>query len=143
MAETVSIDGQQFTKRNPLLVLGLTFLTLGVYFLVWYYQVNDELRRAEKDESISPTRSLMAMLFGWLLIVPPFIAMYNTAKHVQELETRRGVVQTVEPALTVVLMFLLAFANGLYVQEHLNRAWGTTPVPAGAPTGPGLVPTDA
>ena len=63
---------------------GYTFLTLGVYFLVWYFKINDELRRALHDESISPTRSLMAMIFGWLLIVPPFIAMYNTAKHVQE-----------------------------------------------------------
>jgi Domain of unknown function (DUF4234) len=143
MAEMVTIDGQQYKKRDPLGVLGLTFLTLGVYFLIWYFKINDELRRAENDQSISPTRSLMAMLFGWLLIVPPFIAMYNTAKHVQALETRRGVGQTVEPALTVVLMLLLSFANGIYVQEHLNRAWGATTAPARIPTGPGLVPTDA
>ena len=112
MAEMVTVDGQQYMQRNPLGVLGLTVLTLGVYFVIWYFKVSGELRRALKDESISPTRSLMAMIFGWLLIVPPFIAMYNTAKHVQELETRRGVVQTVEPALTVVLMLVLSFGNG-------------------------------
>jgi predicted transporter len=72
---------------------------------------------------MSPTRSLMAMIFGWLIIVPPFIAMYNTAKHVQAMETRLGVGQTVEPALTVVLMFVFLIGNGIYVQEHLNRAW--------------------
>jgi uncharacterized protein DUF4234 len=141
MAEMVTIDGQQYKKRDPLAVLGLTFLTLGVYFLIWYYKINDELRRAEDDQSISPTRSLMAMIFGWLLIVPPFIAMYNTAKHVQQLETRRGVGQTVEPALTVILMLLLSFANGIYVQEHLNRAWGAAAAPARVPDDPGLVPT--
>jgi len=141
MAEMVTIDGQQYKKRNPLGVLGLSFLTLGVYFFVWYYKINDELRRAEKDEGISPTRSLMAMIFGWLIIVPPFIAMYNTAKHVQSVETRRGVGQTVEPALTVVLMFLFSFGNGIYVQEHLNRAWGTSAARTQVPTDPGLVPT--
>ena len=141
MAEMVTIDGQQYKQRNPLGVLGLTFLTLGVYFLYWYYEINDELRRALNDETISPTRSLMAMIFGWLIIVPPFIAMYNTGKHVQELETRRGVVQTVEPALTVVLMLVLSFANGIYIQEHLNRAWGATTAPARVPNDPGLVPT--
>jgi hypothetical protein len=141
MAEMVTIDGQQYKKRNPLGVLGLSFLTLGVYFFVWYYKINDELRRAKNDQSISPTRSLVAMIFGWLIIVPPFIAMYNTAKHVQDLETRRGVVQIVEPALAVVLMLLLSFANGIYVQEHLNRAWGTTAAPARFRTGPGLEPT--
>ncbi|HEX5937896.1 MAG TPA: DUF4234 domain-containing protein [Actinomycetota bacterium] len=141
MAEMVTIDGQQFKKRNPLGVLGLTFLTLGVYFLVWYYKINDELRRAEHDETIGPTRSLMAMIFGWLIIVPPFIAMYNTAKHVQALETRRGVGQTVEPALTVVLMLVVGFVNGIYIQEHLNRAWGASSAAARLPEGPGLVPT--
>jgi hypothetical protein len=143
MAEMVTIDGQQYKKRNPLGVLGLSFLTLGVYFFVWYYKINDELRRAENDQSISPTRSLMAMVFGWLIIVPPFIAMYNTAKHVQRLETSRGVGQTVEPALTVVLMFLFAFGNGIYMQEHLNRAWGTSTARVQVPTDPSLAPTRA
>jgi hypothetical protein len=139
MAEMVTIDGQQYLKRNPLGVLGLTIVTLGIYFLVWYYKINDELRRSENDDSISPTRSLMAMLFGWVIIVPPFIAMYNTAKHVQDRETRLGIQQTLEPALTIVLLILLAVANGMYVQEHLNRGWdaeataveaGPTPAPA-------------
>ena len=143
MAEMVTIDGQQYKKRNPLGVLGLSFLTLGVYFFVWCYKINDELRRAEKDEGISPLRSLMAMIFGWLIIVPPFIAIYNTAKHVQTVETRRGVGQTVEPALTVVLMFVVAFANGIYVQEHLNRAWGTSAARSPVPTDPSLAPTGA
>ena len=141
MAEMVTIGGQQYLKRNPLGVLGLTLITLGVYFLVWYYKVNDELRRVDNDQSISPTRSLMAMIFGWILIVPLFIAMYNTAKHVQALETRRGVGQTVEPALTIVLMLFIGFVNGMYVQEHLNRAWDASSAPARLPDGPDLVPT--
>ncbi len=139
MAETVTIDGQPYVKRHPLGVLGLSLITLGVYFFVWYYKINDELRRATQDETISPTRSLMAMLFGWVILVPPFIAMYNTAKHVQDLETRRGVRQTIEPALTIALMFVFSLVNGTYIQEHLNRAW--TAVAAGQiPPAPDLVP---
>jgi len=140
MAETVTIQGQQYLKRNPLGVLGLSFITLGVYFFVWYYKINDELRRAQHDQTISPMRSLMAMIFGWLLIVPPFIAMYNTAKHVQGMETRLGVTQTVEPALAIVLMFLFSLGNGIYIQEHLNRGWdaaaGRTEVPTTPPVAP-------
>lgn len=137
MAEMVTIDGQQYMKRHPLGVLGLSFLTLGVYFFVWYYKINKELMRAE-DKDINPTRSLMAMIFGWIIIVPPFIAMYNTAKHVQSLETRRGSGQTVEPTLAIALMLLVSFANGAYLQEHLNRAWG--PAAAAKPI-PSMVPT--
>ena len=123
MAETVIVDGQRYLKRNPLGVVGLSFITIGIYFFYWYYKVNDELRIALRDESISPTRSLMAMIFGWLIIVPPFIAMWNTAKHTEELETRFGVAQTVEPAIVLVIMFVFSIANGAYIQEHLNRAW--------------------
>ena len=86
MAEMVTVQGQRFLKRNPLGVLGLSVITLGIYFFYWYYQINDELRRFEHDETISPVRSLMAILFGWIIIVPPFLAMYNTAKHVQAVD---------------------------------------------------------
>lgn len=147
MAETVTIDGQQVLKRSPLGVIGLTLVTLGIYFFVWYYKINDEIRRVERDETISPTRSLMAMIFGWLIIVPPFIAMWNTAKHVQQLEGRVGLSQALEPALVLVIMFVFSLANGLYIQDHLNRAWdaasyggrsagGGTPAPPPLPSTP-------
>ena len=123
MAETVSIENQSYLKRNPLGVLALSIVTLGIYFFYWYYKVNDELRRFEHDESISPTRSLMAILFGWIIIVPPFIAMYNTAKHVQGAEQRLGVQPQLEPALVIVVMFVLSVGNGIYIQDHLNRLW--------------------
>ncbi len=139
MAETVSIENQPYLKRNPLGVLGLTLVTLGIYFFYWYYKVNEELMRFEHDPSISPTRSLMAILFGWIIIVPPFIALYNTAKHVQEVEQRKAIQPQLEPALVIVIMLLLSVANGVYIQEHLNRIWDRAahaedpPLPSGAP----------
>jgi uncharacterized membrane protein len=123
MAETVTIQGKQYLKRNPLGVLGLTLITLGIYGLYWYYKINEEIKDFTEDETISPVRSLMAFIFGWLIIVPPFIAIYNTAKHVQEMEQRAGVQQQIEPALAVILLILISIVIGLYVQEHLNRVW--------------------
>lgn len=129
MAETVTIQGQSYLKRNPLGVLGLTVITLGIYFFYWYWKINDELRLYKRDESINPTRSLMAMLFGWLIIVPPFIAMYNTSKHVQDAEQRLGVQPQLEPALTIVFLLIVAIGNTIYVQEHLNRIWDRESLP--------------
>lgn len=141
MAETIEIEGQPYLKRDPLGVLGLSFITLGIYFLYWYYKVNDELRRFERDETISPARSLMAMIFGWIIIVPPFIAMYNTAKHVRAIEERLAIQPQLEPALVIVIMIFLAIGNGIYIQEHLNRIWdraarGASPSPPGTPPPP-------
>jgi hypothetical protein len=144
MTETVTIDGQTYLKRNPLGVLGLSFITLGIYFFYWYWKVNDDLRIFEHDESISPTRSLMAMIFGWILIVPPFIAMYNTANHVRGVEDRMAIQPALEPALAIVIMFLFSIGNGAYIQEHLNRIWdraaGVAPVGA-LPTSSPLPPS--
>jgi hypothetical protein len=134
MAETVTIQGQSYLKRNPLGVLGLTVITLGIYFLYWFWKINDELRLYKRDESISPTRSLMAMLFGWLIIVPPFIAVYNTSKHVQDAEQRLGVQPQLEPALTIVFLLIVAIGNTIYVQEHLNRIWDRASVSKELPT---------
>jgi Domain of unknown function (DUF4234) len=142
MAETVTIDGQSYLKRHPLVVLGLSFITLLIYFFYWYYKVNEEIQRYENDQTMSPVRSLMAMLFGWLIIVPPFIAMYNTAKHIQEVEQRSGIQQQLEPALTIVIMLVFSIANGVYIQEHLNRIWdraagvGVSLPPATSPVPP-------
>jgi hypothetical protein len=145
MAETVRIDGQTYRKRNPLGVVGLSFITIGIYFFYWYYKANDELRLALRDETISPTRSLMAMIFGWLIIVPPFIAMWNTAKHAQEIEERVGVTHTIDPAIALVIMFVFSIANGAYIQEHLNRTWDAASSGEGlggqAPPPPPLPPT--
>ena len=133
MATTVTIEGQGYRKREPLGVLGLSFITLGIYFLYWYYKVNDEIRRFEHDDSISPSRSLMALLFGWIIIVPPFIAMYNTAKHVRTIEERMGITSQLEPALVIVIMVLVTIGNGLYIQEHLNGVWDRSTTVAPAP----------
>lgn len=142
VAELVSIQGQRYLKRNPLGVLGLSFITLGIYFFYWYYQVNDELRRFEHDETISPVRSLMAIIFGWIIIVPPFIAAYNTAKHVQAVEQRLAIQPQIEPALVVVIMLFVSIGNSIYIQEHLNRIWdraGGAAVPS-LPVDPSVPP---
>ena len=46
MAEEVTIPGSSSSAkiRNPLGVVALTFVTLGIYFWFWYYYVNRELK---------------------------------------------------------------------------------------------------
>ena len=139
MAETITIEGRPYLKRNPLGVLGLSFVTLGIYFFYWYWKVNDELSTFEHDDSISPTRSLVAITLGWVVFVPPFIAMYNTAKPVQNDERRLQSQPELEPAITIALLVLVSIVNGLYIQDHVNRIWersvGTAPARPDGSTG--------
>jgi multisubunit Na+/H+ antiporter MnhB subunit len=123
VAETVTIQGQTYLKRNPLGVLGLGFITLGIYFLYWYYKANEEIQRYTGDQTISPTRSLLAVFPGGIVIVPALIAFYNTANHVAQMEEQRGISSQISPAITVVIGLVFSIAVGIYVQEHLNRVW--------------------
>jgi hypothetical protein len=142
MAETVTINGQPYLKRSPLGVLGLSFITLGIYGLYWFYKVNQEIQRYTGDQTISPSRSLLAVIPGFILIVPPFIAYYNTANHVMRMEQQRGIASQISPALVVVIALVLWIGMAAYVQEHLNRVWdsasmsGSAPAAASAPAPP-------
>ena len=140
MAEVVTIDEQQYKKREPLGVLGLSFITLGIYFLYWYYTINDEIRRFEKDDSVRPGMALLAVTLGWFLIVPPFISVYNTSTHIVRMEEWVGVSQTISPAINVVLLLLVHIAVGLYSQEHLNKVWDEARRHTEPSAGPGALP---
>ena len=78
----------------------------------------------------SPSRSLLAVVPGFLLIVPPFIAYYNTATHVAQMERSRGIASEISPALVVVLLIVFSLVIGVYVQEHLNRVWDSAAMPS-------------
>jgi hypothetical protein len=71
MARSVVVGGEQYKIRNIVGVwLGLPLITLGIYHFVWWYKINNEARRYLRDVRISPGLSLLAILVGWLLIVP-------------------------------------------------------------------------
>jgi hypothetical protein len=140
MAETITIQGQTYLKRNPLGVLGLTLITFSIYGFYWFYKVNEEIKRYTGDQTISPGRSLAALIPGFLLIVPPFIAYYNTANHIVEMQQRRGIASQISPALVVVLGLVIWIGMGAYVQEHLNRVWDSASMSSAGGTG-GAPPT--
>jgi hypothetical protein len=139
MAETIRIEGETYLNRDPLGVLALSIVTLGIYFLYWYYKINDELRRFEHDETIRPGIALLAITLGWLIIVPPFISVYNTSMHVAKVERRLKIQQELSPALNVILLIVVAAGIGLYTQEHLNRIWEVARDGSG-PAEPGALP---
>ena len=77
MAEELQITGTDATAkvRKVLGVVGLILITLGIYYFVWYYKINREMRdlgRAKGTDELgdSPGTSLLAVTLGALIIVP-------------------------------------------------------------------------
>jgi Domain of unknown function (DUF4234) len=134
MAKVVRIQGTsaEAKVRHPLVAFGLVFLTLGIYYLVWYYKVNRELRdlgRATGEEERlgrSPFTSLLAITLGWLIIVPPFVSFYRTFQRIETAQEVTGASGRVNVWLGFALYVLgtvLVPVEVIYAQSELNRIW--------------------
>src|SRR3954465_2368238 len=103
MAEVISIEGTTATAkiRNPFIAFLLVLVTLGIYYLVWYYKINRELR--DVGIGTSPLPSLLAISIGGLIIVPPFVSIWNTFGRIGEAEERAYGAQRISRGLGMVL----------------------------------------
>jgi uncharacterized protein DUF4234 len=129
MAEEVQIAGtnERAKVRNPLAPALLPFVTLGIYAIVWYYKINKEMAemgKARNTEELgtSPGTSLLAVLVGWIVIVPPFLSFYNTWKRKQAAERLTGQ-EGMEPGLGFLLTILLSPVGYYILQRDLNNVW--------------------
>src|SRR5436190_23186371 len=122
MAETLQIGGYEFKKRNPLGVFLLSFVTIGIYYFVWYYKINREARDYLGDSEISPGIALLAVTLGWIIIVPPFVSTYRTGQRIERMQQKAGVTDSISPGIGL-LLFLFVRLDTVYFQEHLNRIW--------------------
>ena len=128
MAEEIQISGSNAVGkiRNPLGVVGLTIVTLGVYFFIWYYKVNKEMAemgrvRGTDELGTSPATSLMAMLFGWILLfIPPLVSEYKTCDRLSKAERMAGL-QGMEAGLLFLLWIFLGPVGHYIFQSNLNK----------------------
>jgi Domain of unknown function (DUF4234) len=134
MAHIVNIKGttRQAKVRHPAIVFALVFVTLGIYYLVWYYKVNRELRdlgRAtgrEDELGRSPFVSLLAISLGWLILVPPFVSFYRTCQRIalaQEINVTSERVNVWLGFTLFIVGVCTLPVEMIYAQSELNRVW--------------------
>ncbi len=130
MAEVLPIAGTQATAkiRNPLGVIGLTLITLGIYFVFWYYFVNREMKdlghsRGTDQCGDSPGKSVVAMTLGVFIIVPPFFSLYNSFKRMNAASSLTGAGDGFDAGLGLLLWAFIS-PVGIYIfQMNLNKVW--------------------
>ena len=129
MADVVPIQGAGTTAkvRNPLGVIGLNIITLGIYGIFYWYFINREmadLGRARGTDELgeSPGLSTLALFPGALIIVPAIWTTVTTFRRVQATQRLTG--QTpVNGWLGLVLYLVISPALYAYMQSGLNGAW--------------------
>jgi hypothetical protein len=132
MAYEVNAYGATPKVRNPLGVIGLTIITIGIYGIVWYYKVNKELKdfgRVYKDQDLAdsnPTNSVLAIVPGFLLIIPPIVSYYRFIGRVRKVQ-RIGQSELTSGWLVLVLYLVISIVVPAYVQSGLNDLWRRYP----------------
>ncbi len=128
MAEEIQIhgSGEIGKKRHPLGIIGLIIITLGIYFFVWYFKVNKELVAIGKARNTdecgdNPTTSLLALIPGFLIIVPPYVSFYNANKRLNAAERLTGRQEGISPVLMLVLYFIFSPIAVYLFQNNLNK----------------------
>ncbi|MDH6580074.1 DUF4234 domain-containing protein [Kitasatospora sp. MAP5-34] len=117
------MTGRAGKYRNLVLVwLIWPLITLGIYHYVWYYKINREAKEFDARIDSSPLTSLLAILIGWVLIVPPFISVFNTGKRIAQMQRAAGMQASCNPWIGLLLVFLFGL-HSMYYQYELNTIW--------------------
>lgn len=124
MARTVTVRGAIVRIRHPWGVFTIAIVTLGIYYLYWYYATNRELR--DYGIRVVPSLSLYAITVGGLLLVPPFVSEWRYYGRIVRAQEKAGLEHRASHVLGFLLflvgLVLLPF-EAAYAQHHLNRVW--------------------
>jgi hypothetical protein len=75
---------------------------------------------------VSPVVAIVAITFGWLVIVPPFFSWYRTFERVVQAQRSAGLTTEASPILGFILYVIAVFllpVEVIYAQDELNKVW--------------------
>lgn len=124
-------SGLAMKRRNPLAVwLGLPLITLGIYNLVWYYKIHQEMAEFDRRRAVPVAGPMLVLLLlGWTLIAP-LVSFHNTGARVRNAQRAAGLAASCSPTRAWLLAFAFGL-NTLYLQVELNKI--TDRYPGAAP----------
>jgi hypothetical protein len=113
------------TERNPVVVVLLSMVTCGIYYLLWLYWTDSELKEALGDEEIKPAQDVLLTIvtcFLWAI----YVEYRNAQKIYRALSSRYP--QTKNQSEMVLIMNIAALFVGAtwivatyILQEELNK----------------------
>jgi Domain of unknown function (DUF4234) len=128
LAQELNIPNSDATVkvRNPWAVALLPIITLGIYHFVWWYKVNKEMKEFGEsrgyDLGRNPTNSLLALVPGFLIIIPPLVSYWRGTQRVQGTSALVNR-EPVNGWIALVLYIFISPAMFAYLQVSLNHVW--------------------
>jgi hypothetical protein len=126
-AREIDVRGATVNTKNPWALWIITFMTLGIWGIVWWYRMNRELRdvsTAYGENFAMPPAVSTVMMALWPVALLPALATCVIssirARSVQKLidvDDRK-----VNPVIATLLFFVI-FSHVWYIQRALNSTW--------------------
>jgi Domain of unknown function (DUF4234) len=131
MAQDIQIPGAGSTAkiRNPLGVLGLGLITLGIYHIFWWYFINREMADYGQANGVdlgdNPVMSVLAITLGALIIVPPFVSIFRTLRRIERAQNHALGSNNIGVILLFILIFIPLVNLVVFpvMQSNLNQVW--------------------
>jgi hypothetical protein len=131
MAQDIQIPGAGSTAkiRNPLGVLGLGLITLGIYHIFWWYFINREMADYGQANGVdlgdNPVMSVLAITLGALIIVPPFVSVFRTLRRIERAQNHALGSNNIGVILLFILIFIPLVNLVVFpvMQSNLNQVW--------------------
>lgn len=107
--------------RKPCIVILLTIATFGIYWLYWYYSINQEVQNhAGGKIKFSPGMAL----FSQFIPIAGFVSHYNTAKRIQTMKNICKDPDSISSGAAVLFSIFLPFGIYTYMlQSAMNNHW--------------------
>jgi hypothetical protein len=152
MAEEIQIAGTGSTAkiRNPLGVVGLSIITIGIYYIFWWYFINREMRDLGRSRNTdlgqNPGNSVLALIPGSLIIVPGLVTLWTTSGRIESSQEAVGIARRVSGPIIFILLLIIGPVGIWYAQSELNKVWeaerssGALPQPEAAAQPAGTPP---
>ena len=113
--------------RGPVWVGIFSFVTIGIYAIYWLYVTAKDLseygRKKGYDLGQKPGMTLLAITLGWIIIVPPLVAIWRLTKRVQHAQRLAGVGDRLNGWIALITYLLISPVYFAYTQSELNKAW--------------------
>jgi Domain of unknown function (DUF4234) len=129
VAELVDIGAERPAKiRNVVAVAVLSVVTLLIYAFFWWYFINREMAdygrvKGTSELGDSPTKSVLAITLGLLVIVPAVWTTVTTFQRIQKLQRLTGQTTPLNGWIGLILAVVISPALYAYMQSGLNSSW--------------------
>jgi len=119
MSQSITMPRPIGKVRSPWGVWWLSFITLGIYYMVWYVKLNREIARAAGPDVQVQSFGLW---FSQCVPIACWISLAHTTERLNTAQHRNGTAPTASAGMAILGTFWF-ISQTRYLQRRANALW--------------------